>query len=314
VSEQLDLFGHELVLQAKPAPTAPEQTPPSAPTESLADQMDLFGDRWQRATAAHKALERFDLEAAVEALREAVSLYPGDATLLERANIVAKVAAALRSARRKTKSMAWALALIEPKIPAFLADDWHRRLAEVMEEEAGAGAILEGISAGFHWLEAGDPARAEQSLRATLDREPSNCRARGHLGDALFQQGRVHEARLAYRDALSMEPADVAIASAADEAVRELPSQASDEFELPGAPVEWAAAVGLIERVFLPPASVPEEWLAPDTLAALAPGLRFYRWLVAEKFARDDARRIACRRAMKALSPRLLKELLDRRG
>jgi hypothetical protein len=35
---------------------------------------------------------------------------------------------------------------------------------------------------------------------------------------------------------------------------------------------------------------------------------------VAEKLARGDAQRIGCRLAMKALSSRLLKELLERRS
>jgi hypothetical protein len=66
--------------------------------------------------------------------------------------------------------------------------------------------------------------------------------------------------------------------------------------------------------VFVRPPHLPDDWVGAEALEPLAPGVRFYRWLVAEKVARDDAQRIACRRAMKALSPRLLKILLDRRG
>ena len=110
--------------------------------------MDLFGDRWQRAAAAHKALESFELDAAAEALREVVRLYPADVTLLERADLVARLAASLRGARRKNQTLARALAAIEPKVPPFLATYWHRRLAERVEEEAGAGAVLDAVPAG----------------------------------------------------------------------------------------------------------------------------------------------------------------------
>ena len=54
--------------------------------------------------------------------------------------------------------------------------------------------------------------------------------------------------------------------------------------------------------------------LDPASLEVLPPGVQFYRWLVAEKAALDHAKRIVCRRAMKALSPRLMKEFLARKG
>jgi tetratricopeptide (TPR) repeat protein len=314
VGEQLDLFGCKPVLHAEPAPVAPEEIPPPAPSQTLPGQMDLFGDRWQRASAAHKALESFDLDGAAEALRETVRLYPDDAALLERADLVVRLAASLRGARHKYKSPARALAAIETKIPPFLATYWHRRLAELVEEEGGAGAVLDSVPAGLHWLRAGEVARAEESLRSTLAREPSECRARGYLADALFAQERQAEARIAYRDALALAPGQVDMLNVVDPSVRDLPSLGEDEYELPGASVEWAAAVGLLEGVFVRPPHLPDDWVGAEALEPLAPGVRFYRWLVAEKVARDDAQRIACRRAMKALSPRLLKELLDRRG
>jgi tetratricopeptide (TPR) repeat protein len=315
VGEQLDLFGNKPVQPAGPAAAVLDEHPAVAATpEPLPGQMDLFGDRWQRASAAHKALESFDLDAAADALREAVRLYPSDAALLERADLVARLAASWRGERPKKKSAALALAAIAPKIPAFLATYWHRRLAALIEEEAGAGAVLDGVPAGIHWLRAGDPVRAQESLRVTLAREPENCRARGYLADALFAQDRPSEARIAYREALAMAPSDVDMVSVLDAAVRDLPGLAEEEYELPGAPVEWAAAVGLLEGVFLTPPMIAQDWVTTAALEGLASGIRFYRWLVAERAARADAERIACRRAMKMLSPRLLKELLDRRG
>ena len=314
MGEQLDLFGYKPVLQPEPSPAAPVDLPAPLAPETSPGQMDLFSDRWQRAAAAHKALESFDLDAAAEALREAVRLYPADVALLERAEVVARLAASLRGARRKHPTLARALAAIEPKVPPFLATYWHRRMADLLEVEGGAGAVLDAVPAGFHWLRAGEVFRAEESLRSTLAREPSDCRARGYLADALFAQERQAEARIAYREALALAPSQVDMCNVGDPSVQELPSLAETEYEIPGAPVEWAAAVGLLEGVFIPPLHLADDWVGAQTIGGLAPGVRFYRWLVAEKLARDDAHRIACRRAMKALSPRLLKELLDRRG
>lgn len=313
MGRQLDLFGSESVQPAEPARVEPEEEEAvDVAPGPLPGQMDLFGDRWLRAAAAHRALETFDLDAAADGLRETMRSYPADTALRERAELVAKLAASLRKARRKNKSAARSLATIGPEIPAFLANAWHHRLAELMEEELGPGAVMDAIPAGFHWLRAGDHLRAEASLRLTLEREPSDCFARGLLAEALFALGRQHESRLVYRDALATSPTQVDVAMAADISVRDLPGLAEEDYGLP-APIEWAAAIGVLEGVFVPPAPLPDDWLDPASLEQLPSGVRFYRWLVAEKAAPDDTKRIACRRAMKALSPRLMKEVLERK-
>lgn len=314
MGEQLNLFGNTTAPMAEPVAVEPEEEPADVASGPLPGQMDLFGDRWLRASAAHRAIETFDLDTAADALRETMRSYPSDALLRERADLVAKLAASLRKARRKNKSPARSLAAIGPQVPPFLATAWHARLAELMQEELGQGAVMEGIPAGLHWLRAGDPIRAEASLRLTIEREPSDCHARGILAEALFAQGRQHESRLVYRDALATSPAQVDVATAEDISVRDLPGLAEEEYELPGVPIEWAAAIGLLEGVFTPPAPLPNDWLDPASLEVLPPGVQFYRWLVAEKAALDHAKRIVCRRAMKALSPRLMKEVLARKG
>jgi len=309
VGEQLELFaGIATAPQADEAPEEPEEEAP----RSLAGQADLFGDRWLRASAAYAALESFDLDAAAEALREAVRRYPADASLGARADRVRKLAASLRAARKQKRSLAAALLAMEREVPAFLVRYWHRRLAEALEAEGGSGAAVDGVPAGLHWLRAGDPVRAEESLRATLGREPADCRARGYLGDALFAQNRQSEARVAYRDALALSPAEVDLAGMADAGVAELPLLAEEEYELPGDPLEWAAAVGLVEGVFAPP-RVGQDWVDDPVLDQLAPGICCYRWLAAERAARQHEERIACRRVIKKLSPRLLEELLERK-
>ncbi|MBK8259666.1 MAG: hypothetical protein IPK82_44290 [Polyangiaceae bacterium] len=150
MGEQLDLFAFNATPAPKPPVTAPEPEPtPVEPPDVLPGQMSLFGDRWHRASAVHKALNAFDLEAAGVALAEALRLYPTDALFLQRAELVDKLAATLRKPRRKKATFAQALLSIAPEIPNFLALPWHRRLALEIEREGGAGAVLEGTPAGF---------------------------------------------------------------------------------------------------------------------------------------------------------------------
>jgi len=157
------------------------------------------------------------------------------------------------------------------------------------------------------------PQRAEASLRETLTREPSDAHARGYLGDALFAQGRGELARNEYRDALAEAPGEVDFARMLDREVAELPASAELEYEVPGPPREWAAATGILDGLFAPPRRLPEGWTETEALEALDPGIRFYRWLVRELSASSDAERIACRRAMKALAPKMLERVMRRR-
>lgn len=296
-----------------PPPTLAQPTNPPAVAapETRTEQMGLFGDRWQRALGAQRALASFDLEGADAALREILDRYPSDAALRARAQRVRELAHLLGEARVTAGSEAHALARLQHEIPDFLSDHWHRRIAEALECGEGHGAVIGGGPAGYHWLRAGDPVRAEQSLRETLELKPEDSRARAYLGDALFLQGRRTPARIAYRDALASEPHAVDIANAADDVVRGLPALADNEYDLGGAPVEWAAAVGLVERVFVPPPQAEARSLSLDALLAVPEGIRFYRWLVAEKHSGCHDERIACRRAMKTLSPELFKEFLE---
>ena len=133
---------------------------------------------------------------------------------------------------------------------------------------------------------------------------------RAYLGDALFAQDRKPEARILYRDALAMAPAEVDVDAIADAAVRGLPEIARLDYELTDRPLEWAAAVGLVEGVLTPPTPT-RTWLDAGELEPLAPGQRLYRWLVAEPLASGE-QRIAARRAIKALSPSVLKAWLER--
>lgn len=313
VGEQLDLFALRPRAVATPVAEAPATMAgdPVAQATLVADegQMDLFGDRWLRAAAAHKALETFDLEAASVALQETVRLYPSDTSLADRAHRVSELSASLSRAMRMTPSRAAALVAIEHEVPPYLARAWHLSLAA----EIDGGDVVEGRPAGFHWLCGGAVERAEQSLVATRSKDPENSRARGYLGDALFVQGHRAQSRTAYRDALAASHSQIDLERIQDLEVRDLSGLAEVDFELPGESFDWMAAVGLIEGMFARPESVPAHWFDASELEAIAPGIRFYRWLVREMASRDDAERIECRRAMKASSPRLFKEVLAKR-
>ncbi len=278
--------------------------------DSHAGQIDLFGDRWLRAAAAHRALETFDLDAATTALRDAVALYPSDTSLKGRAERVAKLAGTLRET---PGTRAAALVAIEHEVPAFLSTAWSLQVAAEIEQELGAGGVLDGRPAGYFLLRAGAIERAERSLRATLARDRDSGRARGYLGDALTARDQRTEARVEYRDALATSPRTVDLPNVSDIEVRDLPAVAEIDHEVPGDPVDWAAAVGIIEGTFVRPHDAPSDWLDTVVLEVLSPGQQFYRWLVGELAARGEAERIACRRAMKALGPSLLKAALERR-
>lgn len=289
-----------------------EKHPAVAPLVD-ARQSDLFGDRTLGAAAVERALFDFDLAAGVEALRELIVRYPQDPALRGRAGELGSLAASLEGARRASRSEAPALLAIAELVPAHLAPAWLRRIAGTIESELGAGAVLDGTPAGAYWLRAGDAPRAEASLRKTLAREPCDAHARGYLGDALFAQGRGALARNEYRDALAQAPGEVDLARMLDREVAELPASAELEYEVPGPPQEWAAATGILDGLFAPPRRLPEGWTETAALEALAPGIRFYRWLVQELTASSDAERIACRRVMKALAPKMLERVMRRR-
>lgn len=316
--EQLGLFDRRPQVPAAPEPV-PAEAPEPAPLAGTgarptdARQGDLFGDRWLRARAVLAALEVFDLDLASEELAKLAAVYPDDAAMGERTAAIEELARAFADARRATTTRADALLAIETHVPVWAEQAWRRHLAETIEREAGPGGEHRGVPAGLHWLRAGDGAQAEASLRALLARDPSNARVRAYLGDALFFQENRYAARVEYRDALAMAPGDVDLESLLDREVADVTSIAEFELELPGPPLEWCAAVGVLDGVFALPKDTPPGWTDAAALASLPSGLRFYRWLVAEFLAESDDERLACRRAMKGLSPQLLERLLRRR-
>jgi hypothetical protein len=313
---QLDLFGRPGA-QPRPASVKPaESSPPTVetpPKSETIDQMDLFGDRWLRASRAHQALRSFDLDAASVALRAAVELYPNDQALREREATVSRLASVLRRARRMSRSPAKALGALERLVPSYVLPYYHAHLAAIVEEEFGSGATLGGVPAGLHWLRAGQFVRAEESLRVSVDRNPTDGRARAYLADTLMRLGRDSEAGFLYRDALASSPTQIDFENLVSEAVRLLPHRAELEYEVEGHPAEWAAAVGLLDGIFVVPSPVPSDWTAPDVVARLPSGIACYRWLVVERTTREHESRIASRRAIRELCPLILRAILERR-
>src|SRR5689334_7339339 len=78
-------------------------------------------------------------------------------------------------------------------------------------EEAAAGEPRRGVRyrLGHCYLALGDPARAEQVLRAEVAHYPQSANAHNTLGVALVSQAKQAAALAAFRAALDLEPAHV---------------------------------------------------------------------------------------------------------
>jgi hypothetical protein len=309
---QLHLFeGINPASDSLSAGDATPDTPAPTATSRAADapQMDLFGDRWRTASQVQEQLERFDLDAAWKAASPLVLRYPEDEALRKRANLIKRLSAALRAEKRRGVSPATALAALEPRVPPFLQVAWHRRLAVELENESGPTAELDGIPVGLHWLLASDLTKAEASFSQALASRPNDSRVRAYLADTLTLQGRRPLARIAYRDALASHPGQVDWDRVVDPDVRCLPDDVDWE-KRPERRMQWAAALGVITGLFVPP---------PASVVSSSPpkmprGLQFYHWLAREIGATTHDDRIACRRAMKGLCAELLQRFLERRG
>lgn len=318
VGMQLDLFGRA----ASPVEVLPEVDTTPLPGDRPEDivlpgQMDLFGDLRLRTIHAREAIEAFDLESASAILSEALERYPRDDSLRELEALRKKLAIALKESRCDHLTEARAFRAIAGEVPQSLRAFWHRRLADLIDAEFGEGAMLDDIPSGVHWLASGDTARAVRSLRATVAREPKNGRLLALLGDALVAHGSEGPARIAYRDALITAPMDIDIASLRDKSVAGLADIARKDFNVPGPPCEWAAAVGAVTGVLPLHGSGDPAVDAQDVQGAVdsegPAGIRFYWLIVAEHLTQTHAERITHRRAMKELCPDLFAELLEQR-
>jgi class 3 adenylate cyclase len=125
-------------------------------------------------------------------------------------------------------------------VPALLDELQVRELVPVLnqvERKADKG-VPDLLLLGQGWLRAGDPQRALDALGRAVSLDPGNVEARLQLGYALLAQGRVAEARPAFRDALARERAGLRMTRLYAAAV----AWPGPFLLLVGACVAWAAA------------------------------------------------------------------------
>lgn len=309
--EQLDLFGNAMDMDLLPPGGALVESAEQAEVPcSLEGQLDLFSGPVVRSLEAQSKLERFELWAGAIELGWAVVAYPSDSSLRDRADQVSRLAARFEAERMRRGSQVAALLSIASAVPTYLQQSWHRCLARALEAEGGKGAVHVGGPAGLHFRLGGELEAAEVSLRTSLDLHPADARLRSYLADVWSLLGRPKQARLYYRDACACTPCRVDWARIADEEVAQLPHVAELDYEVTGDPQTWAAAIGLLERVFIPPEQAP---IRAGAESDVAPGLRFYDWLVRDLAAANHDEHLVARRAMKALDAQLFDHYLHHR-
>ncbi len=278
-------------------------------------QLDLFDDRTMWRERARRALREFDLAEAKLQLETYLAHWPDDAEARQLLAAVAALFQRLVALKTEMGDPVAALLRLGDDLRDFNLTGWHRRLAAEAEQRYGAGCDIAGTPAGLHWLAAGEPERAAQSLRDSLRAAPEDARLLAYLGDALFVGHDVEAARDCYLRAFLLDPAAIDLPRLADPAVRDLPAAAEVDYEICGDFLDWALAVGTVEKIFpLPAAAVlpglsalPAGLSAPNT-----PGRSFYRLILEHRAARSDGEKVALRRKMNALCPPLFAKFLER--
>jgi hypothetical protein len=275
-------------------------------------QLGLFDDGTLRLQRSRRVLlESLDLESAREELTTLLSR-AANVEAERLAATVAEIEWELDAQTRRDGDLVAALLRLEPHIPDWLRPGWHRRLTLEAEQRDGIGCRIGVETAGWHLLRAGDLREAERSLRATVEREPTDARSRARLADVFHLRGESAAARVEYLRALADAPQAVDWEAIADPEVAALPSIATNEHQVAGAPAGWAAAVGTIEGILPWPPPVLPGFEELPRFPAAHPGLLFYRLLCQERKASLLAERAGVRRQMKALSPSLLESYLER--
>ncbi|MCC6216669.1 MAG: tetratricopeptide repeat protein [Polyangiaceae bacterium] len=256
--------------------------------------------------AARSALTRFDLEAASRHLAQHARLDPDD----RQGSALRETALRLSAAREVAagaRSELEAVLALQAHVPDELRAAWHRRVAELAEADGAGAARVAGEPVGAHWLAGGEPARALESLQASLAHAPGDARVRALAADALYASGQVEPARREYQRAFVDGPGDIALERVADATVSGLVELARDPYELPEPAVEWVPAVGVVERVFpLPQPPLPGVLAEP----ALRPPLEWLALIARERSARALDDRVEIRRRMKQLAPLLFEAYL----
>ena len=206
-------------------------------------------------------------------------------------------------------------------------------LAQRVRQERGEAGQAGGLPVARFFVDAGEPAQARACAEKALLLQGESAPLLACLADAFSleadalpaeEQGRLRaEARDLYRRALILDPQAVDLAAVVDLEVRDLVSLAELEYEVPGEPREWLAAVGFLEGV-LPIARYDEADFARlgevgllGVPATSDDSRAFYHYLkVSESHpsfgSRADVLRLEARKRLKLISPTLYARYLQR--
>lgn len=281
----------------------------------MTSQLDLFGDRERRRAEARARLLDFDLRGARALLLTSTTEDSSDGDARDALAVVDELATRIAAMVVGGTDPIAEPFVLAAELESSLLPAWHSCVARAAERRWGPAARVGQDPVGLHWLLAGRLVEAHASLALHLRQQPADARAHAYRGDVLWRIGDRAGARSSYLRAFTLDPHAVDRDRLADPQVRELEVLATTEYEVPGDPIEWVAAVGVVEHV-LP---FPEPELPGAEAELPAPprrepqGLRFYELLVRERTARDHERRVELRSEMKRLCLALLAAYLRER-
>jgi hypothetical protein len=282
-------------------------------------QPGLFDARLAQLRAVRLAIAAGQLDDARSLL---VSLEPGpdlDVTAT-RERISAIVAELAREEAKPTKDRAFALAasaraLITDRQPwSGFGQTLLRRAADALRGELDAAA-------GRWYLESGDPDGARDVLHAMLSRARSASLLFA-LGDVETRRGDRTSARRCYRDALLLDPFDTGFEETIDEEVLRLVDIAETEVEVESEPRAWAAAVGIVSGLLVPPTDLPVDLLEPhgwaptvrEAIRRMRQFVRAFSLTVQSRAVVDAKSIVEARRIMKSASPALFAHYMAARA
>jgi tetratricopeptide (TPR) repeat protein len=316
--DQLFLFANIAPLSDAAPDAAPAAAGPKAVDEPDPVQPGLFDARLAQLRAVRLAIAAGQLDGARSLL---ASLEPGpDLDVTSTRERISEIVAELGHAEAQpTQDRAVALAGLA-RVLAAHREPWSglgrtllRRAAHALEGELDA-------TAGRLYLESGDIDRARDVLTEMLSRARSATLLFA-LGDVETRRGDRTSARRCYRDALLLDPFDAAFEETLDDEVRGLVDVAETEVEVESEPCAWAAAVGMVAGILVPPTKLPvfsePVGLAPIAGEAIRRMRQFVRALSLTVHSRTevDAKSIVeARRIMKSASPALFAYYMARRA
>lgn len=317
--DQLPLFSDIAPTSDSTADATPVVSEPAVIAAPDHMQPGLFDARVAQVRAIRVAIASGELGVALGLLASMESGPDLDVaqTCRRISTVIAELAQADGSANPKGRAIALAASarkLMADREPlSRLGRTLLRRAAYAVEGE-------DDDFAGRLYLEAGDADRAREVLVSALSR----TRSAGLLfvlGDVETVRGDRASARRFYRDALLLDPFDLAFEHTLDPEVRELADVAQADFEVENEPRAWAAAAGMITGVLVAPGALdgdlPEPpGIGPTAVEALRNMRQFVGALaqtVQSRAAPDGNAVVEARRSMKRASPALFAAYMARR-